>query len=292
MYAITGISGKVGGHLANHLIAGGYAVRAIVRDAAKGAPWAARGAETAVAAMADAGALTAAFAGAEAVFILPPPVFDPAPGYPEARRNAAAVTQALRAVKPARVVLLSTIGADAGRDNLLSQATLMEDAVRETGLPLTILRPGWFMDNTAWDVASARDTGVIASFLSPLDRGFPMVATRDVGAMAARLMTEPFDGARVVELTGPAPVSADDIAAAFAAALGRPVRVQAVPRAEWEPLFRAQGMRNPEPRIRMLDGFNAGWIAFRDGGAQAARGATEIGEVVAALCATSQGRSG
>src|SRR5271163_425601 len=86
MYAITGITGQVGGALARALLAAGQPVRAVLRDAAKGAAWAARGCEVALARMDDAAQLAASFAGAEGVFILPPSDFDPAPGYPEARK--------------------------------------------------------------------------------------------------------------------------------------------------------------------------------------------------------------
>src|SRR5262249_46794593 len=82
MYAITGITGKVGGELARTLLAAGQPVRAIVRDERKGEPWAVRGCELAVAEMEDPSALTAAFLGATTVFILPPSEFDPEPGYP------------------------------------------------------------------------------------------------------------------------------------------------------------------------------------------------------------------
>ena len=59
MYAITGITGKVGGELARTLLAAGQPVRAIVRDASKGEVWAALGCEVALAEMEDASALTA-----------------------------------------------------------------------------------------------------------------------------------------------------------------------------------------------------------------------------------------
>ena len=73
MYAITGITGNVGGELARTLLAAGQPVRAVVRDAAKAAAWAAQGCPLAVARMEDATQLAEAFAGAEAVFILPRP---------------------------------------------------------------------------------------------------------------------------------------------------------------------------------------------------------------------------
>jgi uncharacterized protein YbjT (DUF2867 family) len=56
------------------------------------------------------------------------------------------------------------------------------------------------MENAAWDLASARDTGVIPSFLQPLERRIPMVATADVGRVAAELLQERWQGHRVVEL--------------------------------------------------------------------------------------------
>jgi hypothetical protein len=40
------------------------------------------------------------------------------------------------------------------------------------------------------------------------------------------------------------------------------VRAELIPHQEWEALFRAHGIRNPIPRVRMLDGFNEGWIDF------------------------------
>ncbi|MDQ0469838.1 NmrA family NAD(P)-binding protein [Labrys wisconsinensis] len=285
MFAITGITGKVGGTLARALLAAGQPVRAVLRDPRKGEDWAAQGCEIAIADMEDAAALTAAFAGAAAAFILPPPVFDPEPGYPEARAVIESVAEALRAAAPARILCLSTIGADAEHDNLLSQRTMMEAALHDLALPLTMLRPAWFADNAAWDVAPVRETGLMQSFLVPTDKPIPMVAAADVGIEAARLIQEEWQGTRVVELEGPRRVAPDDIAAAFARVLGRPVRAVAVPRKRWEALFREQGMRHPLARMRMLDGFNEGWIAFRDGGRHAVKGRTGIDSVVETLVA-------
>jgi NAD(P)H dehydrogenase (quinone) len=283
MYGITGITGKVGGALANTLLEAGLPIRAIVRDAAKGVPWEARGCEVTLAEMEDAEALATAFADAEAVFILPPSDFDPEPGYPGARRVIEAVFKALEMARPGRVVCLSSIGADAEEDNLLTQRKLLEQALATLPMPVTFLRPGWFIDNAAWDVASARDEGVIHSFLAPLDKRFAMVAAQDVGVTAAALIREQWTNVRVVELEGPQRVSPNELAAAFAAALGRPVRAELVPHEQWDALFRPQGLRNTTPRVRMLDGFNEGWIDFPCDDENRLKGTTSAAEVVATL---------
>jgi NAD(P)H dehydrogenase (quinone) len=72
-----------------------------------------RGCEVALATIEDSSSLAKAFYGAEAVFVLVPPSFDPKPGFPEAQAIGAALRSALEAVRPARVVYLSAIGAQA-----------------------------------------------------------------------------------------------------------------------------------------------------------------------------------
>jgi uncharacterized protein YbjT (DUF2867 family) len=282
MFAVTGITGQVGGAVARALLSAGRPVRGIVRNAEKGASWAEQGCQIAVADIADASAMTDALKGAEAAFLMVPPVFDPAPGFPEARAVASALTKAIQSARPGRVVYLSTIGAQSERTNLLSQHTMIENALRAVDGPVTFLRPGWFMENSVWDVAPARDTGAIPSFLYPLDKTFPMIATADIGSLAAELMQGPWTGHRVVELEGPRRLSSHDIAAAFSEILGKPVQAEVVPHDQWDGLFRQQGMKNPEPRIQMLDGFNEGWIDFEFPG-QVRKGATDFETVLRSL---------
>ena len=283
MYTIMGVTGKVGGAAARTLLAEGRQLRVVVRDRAKGERWAARGCEIAVADLDNADALAAAFRGAEAAFVMLPPIFDPSPGLPEAGALIATLCEALRNGAPKRVVALSTIGADAEQPNLLSQLGLLERSLSTLPLPVAFLRAAWFMENAALDVADARDTGLIASYLQPLDRAVPMVATVDIGRRIAELLGENWSGVRIEEIEAARRVTPNAIAAAFAKALGKPVKAAAVPREKWETIFRGQGMANPLPRMQMLDGFNEGWIEFRDKGALARKGAVSIDEVVTAL---------
>jgi NAD(P)H dehydrogenase (quinone) len=265
MIAITGITGRIGGRLAAHLMAKGIAVRAVVRDPKKAENWKRQGCEVAVAQQLDEKALTAAFEGAGAVFILPPPTFDPQPGFAETYAAMTAHRNAVRHAGVGKVLYLSTIGAQARQTNLLSQHTIGESIFSELAVPVTYLRPAWFLENISWDIASARDTGVVHSFLNPIDKPVPMVAIEDISRVAAELIQEQGNRHRVVELEGPGRIAPFDIADALGKALGRPVEAQAVPRASWEGLFTRQGMENPYPRIRMLDGFNEGWIEFEGG---------------------------
>lgn len=280
MYAITGITGQVGTAIAESLFLAGKPFRAVVRDASKGASFVARGADVAVADLDDTPALTRAFEGAEAAFILLPPVFDPSEGFPESNRTIASIHNALLAARPDRVVVLSTVGAQAKEENLLSQLGGMETVLGKLPMPVAFLRASWFLENSQWDVASARESGVIESYLMPLNRKIAMVATSDIGALATKLLGESWSGVRVVELEGPARHSPNDLAAAFSRALNREITVRTVPREEWETRFRTHGMRNPMPRIRMLDGFNEGWIDFEG---ESVKGTTGIDEVIAGL---------
>jgi NAD(P)H dehydrogenase (quinone) len=283
MYAITGITGNVGGEAARTLLNAGHAVRAVIRDPSKVEAWEKLGCDVSLADMNDPDALTAAFKAAAGVFVLFPPNFDPSPDFPETRAIVAAVRRALQAARPEKVVCISTIGAQAKQTNLLSQLRMTEESLGDLPMPIAFLRPAWFMENCNWDVAPARDTGVISSFLQPLDKPVPMVATADVGRVAGELLQETWTGRRIIELEGPARVTPNQIAATFAEIFGHPVQAEAVPRHTWEQLFRSQGMKNPGQRIQMLDGFNQGWIEFEQDETRRRKGRIGLKEVLARL---------
>ena len=170
MYTIMGVTGQIGSVIGRTLLAAEQPIRAVVRDAGKAQVWADRGCEIALANIEDTVSLTTAFRGTEGVFVLVPPNFDPTPEFHEARAIAAALRTALEAARPARVVYLSTIGAQASQSNLLTQHTIIEATLSELPMPITFLRPAWFMENSSWDIAPARGQGVIPSFLQPLDK--------------------------------------------------------------------------------------------------------------------------
>ena len=286
MYAVMGTTGKVGGAVARTLLAKGEKVRAIVRDPGKAAEWQKQGVELFRADYDDVNALTAAFTGVAGVFVMVPPNFAPAPDFPETKAALKVLHEALSRALPSKAVYLSSIGAEqASGLGLITSSHLLEDTLSDLPFSHAFLRAGWFIENSAGDVASAKNEGKIRFQLHPLDRKFPLVATADIGKVGAETLTEGWTGIRHIEVAGPEGYSPLDIADAFADALGRPVEAIAVPRAEWETLWVSQGMPDGRtaPRAEMVDGFNSGWIHFGVAGTEHVDGATPIREVITQL---------
>ena len=283
VHAVMGITGQVGGAAARALLQAGKRVRGIVRDKAKASAWERQGVELAEADWSDAGALEAAFRGTEGAFVMVPPYFAPAPGYPEVTAVARAVRRALDAVRLPRVVAVSSVGAHRSHGlGIITQCRIFEETLAGLASPHAFLRAAWFMDNFQWDVPPAREKGEIASFLAPLDRKHPMVGSPDIGVLIARTLGQDWTGRRVLELEGPARYSPNDAAEAFSQALSRPVTAKVVARERWAALFEAQGTAPDRTalRIEMLDGFNSGWIDFEGGAAERVQGATTLKEAV------------
>lgn len=282
MFAVMGVTGQVGKAVANALLDAGKKVRVVVRNAAKAVDWAQKGCEVAVAHNTDVDAMTRALSDVEGAFILMPPNYDPAPGFPDTVAANQAVRKALNDAKPPKVVVLSTVGAHVSRENLLNNLKMSEEAFRTLDLPIAFLRAAWFMENSSWDLSDAKQ-GRMNGFLQPADHLIPMIAVQDIGATVADLLHEQWQGPRVVELEGPARYSATEIAGALSLAFGHWVRLNMVPRSEWESLFRSQGATNPMPRIQMIDGFNEGWIDFEGNGIEHRKGPTSLNDAIKQL---------
>ncbi|TDV25606.1 uncharacterized protein YbjT (DUF2867 family) [Paraburkholderia caballeronis] len=235
MFAITGAGGRVGGVVARLLLAAGEDVTAVVRERADGDAWAMQGCAVAIARSDDARALTRAFECAEGVFVRLP--FAGLAASPDSSSLAAiaALKDALVATAPARVVCLSASGAHVGHRG--SPASLafaqMEHAFRALPMPVAFVRAASFSENVAPFIEAAVTTGTIPGFAYPFDRPIPMVATADVGRVAAALLRQTWAGVRVLELEGPTRITSNEIAAAFAHLLGRAVRIERISGDGW-----------------------------------------------------------
>jgi NAD(P)H dehydrogenase (quinone) len=288
MYAIMGISGRVGSAIAENLLAKGEQIRAIVRNPERAARWSERGAEIAVADSYDPNALASAFEGTDGVFVMVPPDFAPAPGFPETRKILASYHAALSKALPNRAVYLSSIGAEqASGLGLITSSHLLEETLGDLPIAHAFLRAGWFMENHAWDVTTAQSEGKIFSNLYPLDRKFSLVATADIGKVGADVIGQQWTGTRHIEVAGPELYSPNDIARALSSALERTIDAVAVPREKWTEFFIGQGMPEgrTEPRAEMVDGFNSGWIHFGVSGTEHITGTTSLTSVIAKLVA-------
>ncbi|MDB4931793.1 MAG: hypothetical protein JWM10_4277 [Myxococcaceae bacterium] len=287
IFVVAGVSGNTGSVVAETLLAQGKSVRVVVRDAAKGDAWKARGAEVAVATLTDADALARAFAGADGVYVLAPP-FSFAAEDPSADRPAlfAGVTGALRKARPAHVVLLSSVGAQhAAGNGPIAALHAFEREIAATGVPATFLRAAYFMENWASSLGGALEANALYNALTA-DRKIPQVATRDIGTTAARLLLEPVaSGTRVVELAGPADYSLDDVAATLSAVVGRSIPAVQVPIEGLKGALRGMGASAAVAELygEMTDGINRGHVAFEHGAKALVRGPTTLETVLRSL---------
>ena len=169
-------------------MAAGEQVRAVLRDRGKAALWAARGCEVAAAGMTDAAGLGRAFGGAEGVFVLLPPVFDPSPKFMEARGDRHRAGGAGRGAAGARGLPVHRGG---GGDGAEPAPAVGDDggALGTLGLPVAFLRAAWFMENAASDISAAR-AGRIESCLQPLARTLSKRINAALMSCAATLRSE------------------------------------------------------------------------------------------------------
>jgi len=280
MFTVMGITGNVGGAVAENLLAAGKTVRGVVRDPEKAKAWAQRGVELVRSAYDDARGLSRAFAGAEGVFAMIPPDFAPAPGLPDQKRTIAAIREALEQAKPGKAVFLSSIGSEQTSGlGLITSTHLMEQATRTLPIPVAYLRAGSFMENWVGALDLARATGEMPFFYAPLERKFPIVATRDIGLAAAQVLQQSWTGERVLEVDGPqGGTDLHTVASAFGKALNRAVKAVQLPEAAWQSTLEALGM--PADRtglyIEMVKSFNSGWIHFGNSGTEKFHGPTTI----------------
>ena len=288
MYTVIGITGNVGGSTAKALLAAGKNVRALVRDQAKAAQWSKQGVELVEGDLNDIGVLTEAFRRSDGVFVMVPPDFAPAPGFPNTKAIIANLKAALTAAKPKKVVYLSSVGAHRERGlGLITQSHMLEQEMRTLPGANAFIRAAWFLENYQWDVKSAQERGEIDVYLTPVDRAFSMVAANDIGELAAKTLQQEWSGNRILELEGPDKHSPNDAAAAFSKLLGRPIKTNPIERSQWQRLFTQQGTAadRTTARIEMLDGFNSGWIVFEGGAAEHFKGKITIEQVLESLVA-------
>ncbi len=262
MYVITGATGNTGKVAAESLLARGKKVRVVVRDASKAAALAAKGAEVAVADLRDEKALTKALEGAEGTYLLVPPSMSEKSFRAYQDATSASLAASVRASKVPHVVLLSSIGAELSSGNgpiagLHVTERLLGDV---TTAKSTFIRAGYFMENLGGSLG-ALEQGILPSFV-PGDLPIEMIATRDIGELAATLLAEG-PKAGVVNLGG-APVTMRDVAAILTKLVGKPIQVAEAPLDAVVPTLTGFGMPEDLASLyrEMLGAFGAGHVTW------------------------------
>lgn len=283
MFLVMGITGHVGGATAKHLLTQGQKVRAMVRNREKAAHWADHGVELVDGDWDDAAAIERALGGVEGAFVMLPSVWAPSPDFREAKRVIANYVEALTGAAPPRVVVLSSMGANRTRGmGMITALSLLEQALRRLTLPIAYVRAGGFFENFLYGLHIAQG-GTLPVNYNPTSRKSTMVATDDIGAEVATLLTGPaWTGHRFVELGSM--VSADEVAAQLGEVLQRDVEAFAIPRAGWPAAFEQFGIPKGQtgPAEAMFDAINAGWMDLGVADTEHVTGKTSPREVFAA----------
>ncbi|HVH66698.1 MAG TPA: SDR family oxidoreductase [Gemmatimonadales bacterium] len=232
---MTGSTGTIGAELVRLLAATGVETRAVFRDAAK-ARSLPSSVERVQADLADPRQCADALAGTSGLFLLT----GNDPGF--GRVQIAAVEAAERAGVQ-HLVKLSALGAsDHSRSSIGRDHWVVEQAIQQTHMPWTFLRPHAFMQNWLGDLAaSVRAEGVI---YSPIGAGrVPFIDTRDIAAVAAEVLLHPeAHGGKKYVLTGGAAVGYADLAAALSEALGRTITYRPITMEEARARLAARGV--------------------------------------------------
>jgi uncharacterized protein YbjT (DUF2867 family) len=214
---ITGATGKVVSALLDNLANDDIDLRALARDESKSQSLEGRGVEAVLGDFLKPETLGPALEGVSAVFLL-------TPIHPEQDTQASNVIKAAKeSGNDPRIVRLSVHQAshEAPARNSRQHAEI-EDELISSGLPYTLLRPQSFMQNT---LAVARTVALEGKVYQPFKDGkLGMIDARDIGEVAAKVLTEEGHEGKVYTLTGPAAISFYEVAEALSEVLGKEVR--------------------------------------------------------------------
>jgi uncharacterized protein YbjT (DUF2867 family) len=265
MYVILGASGNTGSIITNFLLLKGKKVRVVGRDAARLEGFVREGAEPFTANVSDAAALTEAFHGAHAAYLMLPPITS----REDQDRESDAIAKAVKESGLRYAVYLSSYGAQVpegtGPIAGLHSSEQKLNAIRD--LNVLHLRAAYFMENNLAAIGTIQGTGMVVGALRP-ELKLPMIATRDVGDYAAkRLLDLDFQGKQTRELLGERELSMTEVTAAIARGIGKPdLRYQQVSYDQLQQALTQKGVpaKTAAQYIEMYKAINAGVIVAQE----------------------------
>ncbi|HTI14665.1 MAG TPA: NAD(P)H-binding protein [Dictyobacter sp.] len=232
MIVITTPTGLIGHQVLNNLLKSDEPIRVIVRDPSRLSPHVRERVEVVQGSHSDLEVVTRAFTGADSVFWLVPPDYQAENLEAVFVGFSRAACEAFKSQGVKRVVGISALGRGtvvAKNAGLVAAGLAMDDLIASTGVSYRALTLPSFMDNMLDSVESIKNQGV---FFSPIagDHKAPTCATRDIAAVAARLLLDhSWSGQGSVSVLGPEDLSFNDMAQIISEVLGRPVRFQQIP---------------------------------------------------------------
>jgi uncharacterized protein YbjT (DUF2867 family) len=224
MYVVLGASGHTGHVVANNLLAREQKVRVVGRNSAHLQPLVSKGAEAFIADITDAGALTKAFQQADSAYVMIPPNLTSNDPLGHANRVSDAIATAVQNAGTKNVVALSSLGAElpSGTGPVVGLRNLEQKLNQIGSANVLYLRAAYFMENTLPQAIVVRRMGNAAGPLHP-DLRIPLIATRDIGAIAADVLLHPsIHGKQVRELHGQRDLTYTEVTAAIGKAIGKP----------------------------------------------------------------------
>ena len=259
MYVILGATGNTGSIIANSLLAAGKKVRVVGRDVGRLQRFVDKGAEAFMATMSDAAALSKAFGGARAAYLLLPP----AKSREDQERDSDAIAHAVTKSGLRYAVHLSSYGAQVpeGTGPVAGLHSSEQKLNAISGLNVLHLRAAYFMENNLAAIGMIHQMGLVGNALLP-DLKIPMAATRDVGDYAAqRLLHLDFSGKQTRELLGERDLSMTEATAVIARRIGKPdLRYQQFPYEQVQQVLTQLGVppKGAAMYIEMYKAINAG----------------------------------
>lgn len=215
MIFVTGATGNIGREVVKELINMGQPVRAAVIDErdAQGIP---QGVEIALFDFADPASYEPALAGVEKIFLMRPPQIT------DIEHTLNPFVDCAKSVGVRHIVFVSLLGIE---NNTRVPHYAVEQHIKSRDLPYTFLRPSFFMQNL--NTTHREEIRVRDEIYVPVgDARTSFIDTRDIGAVAARVLTEEEHENRAYDLTGAEALDYFQVAEVFSAVLGRKITYQ------------------------------------------------------------------
>ncbi|MGD0250956.1 MAG: NmrA/HSCARG family protein, partial [Thermoplasmata archaeon] len=195
---VAGATGQQGGAVTRSLLKRGFTVRGLSRDPSKKSEGRDPRIRWVQGDLHDGKSLDSALRGVHGFFLVTTPFTGGWGRPPDIEGEVRAGTVALESAKRARTphVVLSTVMGAGGQSGPIGiphfdSKMRIEQHARSLGVPATIVRPSFFMDNMfqPWTLQGLR-AGVVSIPIKP-ETKIPMVAVRDIGEIVARAFEQP-----------------------------------------------------------------------------------------------------